>query len=121
MAAWEKMQREYPTETQQVPRIGEMGLINKFLNRGNYANTNPFGMININTDAVNKEGGDIDSILAHELKHVNQVKSMGPIMSLWKGLTNSQPLEDEAYKEEENRNKRMLGFRKDVNLPVEKK
>lgn len=117
-ASWEKMQREYPDKTQQTRMIGEMGPLSRILYGGAYANTNLFGMININTPLIKKDNADIDSILAHELEHVKQMRGHNILQNIF---SSKEPLENQAYTEEDMRRRRMMGFRRDVNLPVEKK
>lgn len=117
--SWEKMQREFPNETANVRRIGEMGPISKLLYGGAYANTNPLGMININTDLINKDKADIDSVLAHELTHAKQVNQNGILKSLYNNMVNSDSYEDEAYRAEEMRRRSRLGFGRDINLRKE--
>lgn len=117
-ASWEKMQREYPDKVAQTRMIGEMGPLSRILYSGAYANTNPFGMINVNTNLINKDKADIDSVLAHELEHVKQMRGQSILQNIF---GSKEPLENQAYAEEDMRHKRMMGFRRDINLPVEKR
>lgn len=111
------MQQEYPDRTSAVSRIAEMGPISRFINKGAYAVTNPMGMISLNTPLINQDHADVDSILAHELTHVNQVKNNGILQTLYNNFVNSDKYENEAYNEEARRRDSLKNFRRDINLP----
>jgi hypothetical protein len=115
--AWQQMQMEYPNRTAATPRISEMGPISRLINRGAYATTNPLGMISLNTPLIKSDNADVDSVLAHELTHVNQVKNNGILQTLYNNFVNSDKYENEAYNEEARRRSSLMNFKRDINLP----
>lgn len=98
---WTNMEMEFPNETQKVPRVHEAGPIFKFFNPDAYAVTGPFGNIALNRDLIEKEGQNLDSVLAHELGHVEQGKK-GYLRQFY----DRDKLEEEAINKEAFRKRR---------------
>lgn len=92
--AWSGRQIEMPAQAAKTTNISEMGPLNRWLRPDAYAATGPLGGIQLNRPLIEKEGQDINAVLAHELTHVGQ----GPLNWL-KGNFGSQQLADKLETE----------------------
>jgi len=98
---------EFPENAAKVNRIGEMGFLKRKLTGDAYGSTSPFGTIELNMPAIQRDKQDINDVLSHEMAHAGQ-----GISGFLKSFYSREP-EDKAINSEVFRKVRKT----DIQLP----